>query len=84
MLKLYISSTFGLISLLYLFHLDLPLMTLPQRMVAGADSFPLMAIPLFMLAGVLMNNSGVTHRLLGIAYAMVWPFTCRISTGECS
>jgi tripartite ATP-independent transporter DctM subunit len=62
---------FGLVSLFYLFQLDIPLMTLPQRMVAGADSFPLMAIPLFILAGVLMNNSGATKRLLGLAEALV-------------
>lgn len=34
-----------------------------QRMVAGVDSFPLLAVPLFMLAGGLMNRGGITQRI---------------------
>ena len=37
---------------------DVPLMVLPQRILTGADSFPLMAIPLFLLAGNLMIGGG--------------------------
>jgi len=33
-------------------------------MIAGADSFPMMAIPFFLLAGSLMNTGGVTRRLV--------------------
>jgi len=50
---------------------DMPLLVLPQRMVTGADSFPLMAIPLFILAGNLMIGSGLTERLSQLAMALV-------------
>ncbi len=42
-----------------------------QRFVAGMRSFPLLAIPLFVLAGSLMNAGGVTQRLIDFAYAIV-------------
>ncbi len=37
----------------------------------GMDSFPLMAIPFFMLAGELMNRGGITHRLVEFAQTMI-------------
>jgi C4-dicarboxylate transporter DctM subunit len=43
----------------------------PQRMYAGVDSFPLMAIPFFVLAGELMGTSGILARLVRLAEAMV-------------
>ena len=53
---------------------NVPLMVLPQRMVTGADSFPLMAIPLFLLAGNLMIGGGLTDKLSRFATAMVGHF----------
>lgn len=50
---------------------NVPLVVLPQRMFTGADSFPLMAIPLFILAGNLMIGGGVTERLSQFAMALV-------------
>ena len=50
---------------------NVPLLVLPQRMLTGADSFPLMAIPLFILAGNLMVGGGVTERLSQFAQALV-------------
>ena len=44
---------------------------LVQRMYAGLNSFPLLAIPLFLLAGLLMNASGVTDRLIKLSYTLV-------------
>lgn len=44
---------------------------LPQRFFGGMDVFSLMAIPLFILAGNLMNNSGMTPRLIALANTMV-------------
>ena len=35
-----------------------------QRMIAGAESFPLMAVPFFIMVGTVMNYSGITDRLL--------------------
>ncbi|MFI8481632.1 TRAP transporter large permease [Pseudomonas sp. NPDC078700] len=48
--------------------------TLPQRFYGGMDIFSLMAIPLFILAGNLMNSSGMTPRLMRLANAMVGHF----------
>jgi C4-dicarboxylate transporter, DctM subunit len=44
---------------------------LPQRMIAGIDQFVLLTIPLFLLAGALMNVGGVTERIVAFARAMV-------------
>ncbi|MVT50096.1 TRAP transporter large permease subunit [Bradyrhizobium yuanmingense] len=42
-----------------------------QNIVNGADSFPLMAVPFFMLAGEIMNKGGLAKRIVDIALAMV-------------
>lgn len=48
-----------------------PLNTLVTQMVAGMDSFPLMAIPFFILAGELMERAGISERLVTLAKALV-------------
>jgi len=50
---------------------DLPLRMIPERMLAAVDSFPLLAIPLFMLAGELMESAGILARLVEFARALV-------------
>jgi len=42
-----------------------------HRMVSGIDSFPLLAVPFFILAGNLMNNAGITNRIFNYALALV-------------
>jgi C4-dicarboxylate transporter DctM subunit len=42
-----------------------------QRVFAGLQSFPLLSVPLFTLAGSLMNESGISERLFGFTRAMV-------------
>jgi tripartite ATP-independent transporter DctM subunit len=42
-----------------------------QNVINGADSFPLMAVPFFMLAGELMNKGGLARRIVDIAHALV-------------
>lgn len=54
---------FGVLVYLYL-GADMPASVMTQQMYAAAASFPLMAIPFFVLAGSLMNESGITHRLV--------------------
>ncbi len=49
----------------------IPAATLAQRVLSGLDSFPLLAIPLFLLAGNLMNTGGITERIFGVANAAV-------------
>jgi TRAP-type C4-dicarboxylate transport system permease large subunit len=42
-----------------------------HRMVNGIDSFPLLAVPFFILAGNLMNSAGITNRIYNFALALV-------------
>ena len=44
---------------------------LAQNLVSGADNFPLMAIPFFMLAGEIMNKGGISHQIVRVANALV-------------
>lgn len=53
------------------FGTNLPLDILSQKAFTSLDSFPLLAIPFFMLAGVLMGKGGVSKRLLDLATALV-------------
>lgn len=48
-----------------------PLLIVPQRIFAGADSFVLLAIPLFILAGALMETGGISARLVELARVLV-------------
>ena len=51
-----------------------PMVMLPQRMYAGLDSFTLIAIPLFILAGKLMASGGISKRLIKLSAIMVGRF----------
>jgi TRAP-type C4-dicarboxylate transport system permease large subunit len=50
---------------------NLPPLTVIHRMIGGIDSFPLLAVPFFILAGNLMNNAGITNRIYNFALALV-------------
>lgn len=52
---------------------DLPyhIRIVSQQFFGGMESFPLLAIPLFILAGELMNEAGITHRIINLATAIV-------------
>jgi hypothetical protein len=50
---------------------NLPPFVVIHRMVGGIDSFPLLAVPFFILAGNLMNNAGITNRIYNFALALV-------------
>ena len=61
-----------LASLLYIwFSGTIPPLTVVHRMVGGVDSFPLLAVPFFILAGALMNSAGITNRIYNFALALV-------------
>ena len=51
--------------------LGIPLETMAQKMMSGIEPFPFVAIPLFVLAGALMETSGISRRLVGLASAIV-------------
>lgn len=69
-----IAYSLGGSGILYLL-LDNPsfLMSFPQRVWSGADSFILIAMPLFMLSGELMNHGGLTKRLVDFSLLLVKP-----------
>jgi tripartite ATP-independent transporter DctM subunit len=66
-----IAFSIGLTSALYLAVYGIPLITLAQKMVTGIDTFALLAVPFFILAGNLMNTGGVTRRLFRFATALI-------------
>ena len=65
--------------------MPIPLTLIPQQLMGGVDSFPLLAMPMFILAGELMTRGGVTVRLVhfssvlvghikgGLAQVSIWP-----------
>ena len=57
------------------FDPNLPGLIIPQKMFTAMDSFSLMAIPFFMLAGSLMEQCGITKKLVGFARSLVGHFT---------
>lgn len=67
-----IAFSLGLASLAILvFSNGIPLGIIAQRMFTGLDSFPFMAIPFFILAGQLMNSSGITQKIVAFADVLV-------------
>src|SRR5207244_253651 len=50
---------------------DLPAFVVVHRMISGIDSFPLLAVPCFIMAGNLMNHAGITNRIYNFALALV-------------
>jgi len=67
-----IAFVLGVSATLYLvFVADVPLRIVPQRLFSGIDSFVLMSIPFFVLAGFLMNEAQLTARLVNFANYLV-------------
>lgn len=72
LLNIPIAIALGLSALITIaFTTDLPLGIITQKAFTSLDSFPLMAIPFFMLAGILMGKGGVSKRLLELATVLV-------------
>lgn len=71
--RVQIAFALGLASLAYMFFFipNVSLTTIPQQMYAGADSFSLTAIPLFVLVGELMGAGGISQRLVTFARTLV-------------
>lgn len=62
-----VSISLGLSSLVSFLYCGIPLVTIAQRLYTGLDSFPLMAIPLFILAGNLMTAGGISRKIVDFA-----------------
>jgi tripartite ATP-independent transporter DctM subunit len=60
-----------------------PLTAHPHQWVNGVDSFLLLAIPFFLLAGQLMNEGGITHRLFSLASVLVGHFPGGLAHVNC-
>jgi len=67
-----IAISLGVSALVAIYYgTTLPLGTIAQKAFTSLDSFPLLAIPFFMLAGILMGKGGVSKRLLDLATVLV-------------
>src|SRR5659263_78716 len=65
-----IAFTIGIASVLFFLNEGLPLQIIAQRMVSSTQSFPLLAVPFFVLAGNLMNETGITRRLINFSIVL--------------
>lgn len=66
-----IAFALGVPGVIYLIMLDIPLNLVASRMFTGIDSFVLLAVPMFIIAGELMNQGGIAKRMVGFAKALV-------------
>jgi len=66
-----VTVALGVGSLIFILMEGTPSVVVLHRMVSGVDSFPLIAVPFFILAGHLMNSAGITTRIFGFAKALV-------------
>lgn len=71
LMRVPVAFSLALSSFAYILYSGLPPVLLTHNMVNGMDSFPLLAIPFFILAGALMNSVGITARIFGFARAIV-------------
>ena len=61
----------GVSAALTIFMADIPMSIVSQRMYAGLDSFTIMAIPFFVLAGIIMERGGIAKRIIDFSVALV-------------
>ena len=66
-----VAVALGLSSLIYILLTGVPEVTVLHNMVGGVNSFPLIAVPFFVMAGHLMNTAGITDRVFNFARACV-------------
>ncbi|MGI5966132.1 MULTISPECIES: TRAP transporter large permease [Anaerotruncus] len=64
----------GLASLFYLMANGMPISMVPQKMTISLENFIFIALPLFILAGEIMNTGGLTQKLVNVARAIVGRF----------
>jgi tripartite ATP-independent transporter DctM subunit len=61
----------SVLTFLVVLPFDVAIMTSAQRMVTGIDNFTMLAIPLFVLSGIIMNTGGIAFRLVNFAKVLV-------------
>ena len=82
-----VAFSIGLSGFTFFLVRDLPMTVLVQKSISTSQSFTMLAIPLFILAGNLMNSCGITKRLLkfcnactGHMYGNIGQVSCLMST----
>jgi TRAP-type mannitol/chloroaromatic compound transport system permease large subunit len=82
-----VAFSIGLSGFTFFVVRDLPMSVLVQKSISTSQSFTMLAIPLFILAGNLMNSSGITKRMMKIAnvctghmYGNLGQVSCVMST----
>lgn len=66
-----IANTLALSSLTLIWDMDIPTEVVGQRLFSALDSFPLLAIPFFILAGIIMEQGGISKRIVNFANTFV-------------
>lgn len=70
-LRVPITFTLAVSSIITAWYLDVPMMAITQRMVQGVKSFSLLAIPFFILAGEIMSRGGISRRLIEFSNVLI-------------
>lgn len=71
-----IGYAIGIVTLITMLNFtDMPTLLISQNAIAGVDSFPLLAIPFFMLAGNLMSSGGIARRLVNFFESFIGHIT---------
>lgn len=70
-LKVPVTFALAISSILTALYVDMPLITLASKMVKGIESFSLMAIPFFIVAGEIMSSGGISRRIVEFANVLV-------------
>ncbi|NLG84670.1 MAG: TRAP transporter large permease [Firmicutes bacterium] len=78
-----ISFSLGVAAFVSAWHTGLGPVMLVQRVAAGMQSFPLIAIPLFIMAGAIMAKGGVAKRIVDFAYLIVGPLPGGLAMVNC-
>ncbi|KUO67820.1 MAG: ABC transporter permease [Clostridia bacterium BRH_c25] len=71
MMKMPVAFSIGITAVIALIQRGLPLELVPQRMFTAIDSFALLAVPVFIFVGEIMNTGGVTQRLFNFCRVYV-------------
>ena len=71
LLRVPVSIALGVATIIGIWMIGVPPAIIPSRMIDGVDSFALLAVPFFILAGSLMNAGGLTDRIFAFARALV-------------
>ncbi|NLA66141.1 MAG: TRAP transporter large permease [Leucobacter sp.] len=66
-----VAVAMGAAAMISIWQAGIPMEIAAQRLISGISSFPLLAIPLFVFAGSLMNQGGITRRLIDFAFSVV-------------